>query len=93
MVQDKALQEQNNQLCKKVNYYFICPYNVSSYHCKSFQLEIYYYSIKFWIPLKQVKEREKELAQQNQREQQNQELNSPSFIFQQQLDSPNLGYI
>ncbi|XP_009603844.1 agamous-like MADS-box protein AGL8 homolog [Nicotiana tabacum] len=52
---DKALQEQNNQLCKK------------------------------------VKEREKELAQQNQREQQNQELNSPSFIFQQQLDSPNLG--
>lgn len=46
----------------------------------------------FWIPL-QVKEREKELAQQNQWEQQNQELNSSSFVLQQQLDSPNLGYI
>ncbi|OIT23030.1 PREDICTED: agamous-like MADS-box protein AGL8 homolog [Nicotiana attenuata] len=52
---DKALQEQNNQLSKK------------------------------------VKEREKELAQQNQWEQQNQELNSSSFVLQQQLDSPNLG--
>lgn len=52
---DKALQEQNNQLSKK------------------------------------VMQMEKELAQQNQWEQQNQEVNSSSFVLQQQLDSPNLG--
>ncbi|XP_060169396.1 agamous-like MADS-box protein AGL8 homolog isoform X3 [Lycium barbarum] len=52
---DKALQEQNNQLSKK------------------------------------MKEREKELAQQNQWDQQNHEIHSSSFVLQQQLDSPHLG--
>ncbi|XP_027773500.1 agamous-like MADS-box protein AGL8 homolog isoform X3 [Solanum pennellii] len=52
---DRALQEQNNQLSKK------------------------------------VKEREKEVAQQNQWDQQNHEINSSSFVLPQQLDSPHLG--
>ncbi|MCD7452398.1 hypothetical protein HAX54_016386 [Datura stramonium] len=52
---DKALQDQNNQLSKK------------------------------------VKEREKELAQQNQWDQQNHEINSSSFVLPHQLDSPHLG--
>lgn len=40
---------------------------------------------------KKVKEREKELAQQNQWDQQNHEINSSSFVLPQQLDSPQLG--
>ncbi|XP_049411232.1 agamous-like MADS-box protein AGL8 homolog [Solanum stenotomum] len=40
---------------------------------------------------KKVKEREKEVAQQNQWDQQNHEINSSTFVLPQQLDSPHLG--
>ncbi|XP_060169387.1 agamous-like MADS-box protein AGL8 homolog isoform X2 [Lycium barbarum] len=58
-------------------------------HIRSRKNQLMHESIS--VLQKKMKEREKELAQQNQWDQQNHEIHSSSFVLQQQLDSPHLG--